>query len=92
MSEESSPIPGLAVIQLGTENAVVTDMNGQFELIVDEDQEIYVQLSGLDLEIYMKYSEADAFKTVSLRDWKQIKKENRKILSEWRSKDTKYAY
>jgi hypothetical protein len=87
LSEESSPIPGMAVIQLGTENAVVTDINGKFELTVDETQEIYVHLSGLDLEIYLKYVEEEAFKKVHLGDWKQIKKNSRKILNEWTAKN-----
>jgi hypothetical protein len=87
LSEESTPIPGLAVLQLGTDNAVVTDINGQFELVVDEVREIYVHLFGLDLEIYLKYTETDSFKIVYLGDWKHLKRNNRKILNEWTAKN-----
>ena len=87
LSEANTPVPGLAVIQLGTDNAVATDLNGQFEITVNEDKEIYIQLTGLDLEIYMKYKEGEDFKSVSLKDWKQIKKDNRRIENEWKSKN-----
>jgi hypothetical protein len=87
LSEEGSAIPGMAVIELGTENAVVTDVNGQFELTVDETQEVYVHLFGLDLEIYLKYAENETFKKVHLADWKQVKKNSRKILNEWTAKN-----
>jgi hypothetical protein len=87
LSEEGSAIPGMAVIQLGTENAVVTDVDGKFELTVDDAHEIYVHLFGLDLEIYLKYSEEESFKKVHLNNWKQIKKNSRKVLNEWTAKD-----
>lgn len=87
LSEESSPVPGLAVIQLGTDNAVATDVNGKFELIVKEGREVYVHLFGLDLEIFLKYEIGDTSKTVDLGDWKQLKRNNRKISNEWTAKN-----
>jgi hypothetical protein len=87
LSAENSPVPGLAVIQLGTENAVVTDINGQFELVVDDASEVFLHLFGLDLEIYLKYSDRDSSKVVYLGDWKQLKKNNRKVLNEWTAKN-----
>lgn len=86
LNEAKSPIPGLAVLQLGTQNGVVSDSNGQFELQVNADQETYILLSGLDLEIFMKYTEDDEFKRVALSDWKKIRKDNKNIWNEWKSK------
>ena len=83
LSEGSSPVPGLAVIQLGTDNAVVTDLNGKFELTVEDQGEVYVHLFGLDLEIYLKFEDGEISKTVNLKDWKQLKKSNRRISNEW---------
>src|SRR5688572_22585411 len=68
LSAESSPVPGLAVLQLGTDNAVVTDVNGQFELTVEDMGEVYVHLFGLDLEIFLKFQQGENSKTVHLGD------------------------
>ncbi len=87
LSEENTPVPGLAVIQLGKQKGVATDVNGQFEMKVNEEKDVYIQLSGLDLEIYLKYNEGEEFKSVSLKDWKQIKKDNRRIFDEWKAKN-----
>lgn len=90
LDENMKPIPGLVAIQLGTTTGTVTDINGRFELTVDNDQNTYVRLSGLDLEIFLQYSEKDEFKRVTLKDWKKIKKENKRISDEW-NKKTKVA-
>lgn len=89
LSEMSSPVPGLAVIQLGTDNAVVTDLNGKFELTVEDPGDVFVHLFGLDLEIYLKFEEGDTSKTVYLSDWKQLKKSNRKVSNEWTARNRK---
>jgi fructose 1,6-bisphosphatase len=83
LSAESSPVPGLAVLQLGTDNAVVTDVNGQFELTVEDMGEVYLHLFGLDLEIFLKFQQGEDSKTVHLGDWKQLKRNNKKISNEW---------
>ena len=87
LSEENSPVPGLAVIQLGTNNAVVTDLNGKFELTVENQGDVFVHLFGLDLEIYLKFEEGENAKTIHLNDWKQLKKSNRKISNEWMARN-----
>ena len=87
LSEEESPVPGLAVIQLGTNNAVVTDLNGKFELIVENRGDVFVHLFGLDLEIYLKFDEGENAKTIHLNDGKQLKKSNRKISNEWMARN-----
>ena len=89
LSEENSPVPGLAVIQLGTDNAVITDLNGKFELTVEDHGDVFVHLFGLDLEIFLKFEESEIFKTVSLKDWKQLKKSNKKISNEWTARHRK---
>ena len=89
LSEGSSPVPGLAVIHLGTENAVVTDLNGKFELTVEGQGDVFVHLFGLDLEIYLKYEQGETTKTVYLKDWKQLKRSNRKIGNEWTARNRK---
>lgn len=83
LTQESSPVPGLAVILLGTDNAVATDLNGRFELTVEDVGEAYVHLFGLDLEIFLKFEEGETSKTVNLGDWKKLKKDNKKISNEW---------
>lgn len=87
LSSESSPVPGLAVLQLGTDNAVVTDINGQFELIVEEMGEVYLHVFGLDLEIFLKFQQGEDAKTVHLGDWKQLKRNNKKISHEWTARN-----
>ena len=87
LSAESSPVPGLAVLQLGTENAVVTDVNGHFELTVEDMGEVYVHLFGLDLEIFLKFQQGEDSKTVQLGDWKQLKRNNKKISNEWTARN-----
>jgi hypothetical protein len=83
LTQESSPVPGLAVILLGTDNAVATDLNGKFELTVEDLGEVYVHLFGLDLEIFLKFEEGETSKTINLGDWKKLKKNNKKISNEW---------
>lgn len=83
LTQESSPVPGLAVILLGTDNAVATDLNGQFELTVEDIGEFYVHVFGLDLEIFLKFEEGETSKIVNLGDWKKLKKNNKKLSNEW---------
>ncbi|HOX81399.1 MAG TPA: carboxypeptidase-like regulatory domain-containing protein [Chryseolinea sp.] len=84
--EDRKPIPGLVVIQLGTKTGTVTDVDGKFELTVSNDPMIYVRAGAIDLEIYLEYSQKEEFKKVTLKDWKKIKKENKRILNEWNRK------
>ena len=86
LNEEEKPIPGLVVTQLGKTSETLTDVDGRFELMVDNGPITYIRLAALDLVIYLQYSEKDEFRKVTLKDWKKIKKESKRVSKKWHRK------
>ena len=48
--EEGEPIPGVTVLVKGTQTGVATDINGHFELRVDDDPEVVLQFSFVGMK------------------------------------------
>ncbi|SFN60809.1 SusC/RagA family TonB-linked outer membrane protein [Salegentibacter flavus] len=73
LDETGIPLPGASVVEVGTNNGVVTDFDGNFELVVSENAQLEVSFLGFvtqtfeatseEVEIVME-SDADALEEV----------------------------
>ncbi|MBC5773589.1 carboxypeptidase-like regulatory domain-containing protein [Pontibacter sp. KCTC 32443] len=89
MTEKNEPLPGVMIHELGTENGVVTDVDGVFELTVERKDDVFIKLIGLHLEKYVKYTKDEDSKKLTLYSYRISKKESRKskeVFEEWKSK------
>lgn len=86
LSNRNEPIPGVTIIEIGkNDNGTISDLNGEFSLIVKEKDVVYIDLSGMHFKRYLKYESGEDSKSIVFKH-KGSKKADRlseKVYQEW---------
>src|SRR5262245_58278541 len=88
--EDQAPLPGYNVMEPGTRNGTITDVNGEFTLTVDRRPAI-ILFPGCFTSLYVEYEDNVDFKVIALsmdtRDYSESKRVERKYLSSRPTRD-----
>ena len=87
VKSDNDVLPGIFINEIGhQQNGVFTDVNGEFELLVDWKETVYIQTSGMHFDRYFKYDINENFKKFIFRPRgsKKAERRSRKIYKEWR--------
>ncbi|PTB92550.1 hypothetical protein C9994_13860, partial [Marivirga lumbricoides] len=87
LSDQDEPILGVNISEIGKYDIVTTsNLDGEFILEVEDKDFVYIELSGMHFERYLKCEPNEDFKRIVFQS-KGSKKEERKserLLKEWK--------
>ncbi|WP_128755373.1 peptidase associated/transthyretin-like domain-containing protein [Aquimarina sediminis] len=87
ITDKDEPIPGVTIMEIGKyTNGATSDLNGEFSLIVSYNEVIFISLSGMHFDRFLKYEQGDDFKEIifKYRESKKAERKSQRVYEEWK--------
>ena len=89
LSDQDEPIPGVTISEIGKYDIVTTsNLDGEFTLEVEDKDIVFIELSGMHFDRYLKYEPDEDFKRIvfQYKGSKKAERKSKRVFQQWKLK------